>query len=93
MYTVTARSSPRRQKSVGGLSASNSTHAAESTDEPVAVRSTSALQIDAQICVMAKRTYTEADLQIGRIADGKWEGETVVHTHCVHFARRDRLTA
>ena len=36
---------------------------------------------------MAKRTYTEADLQIGRIADVKREGETVAHTHCVHFAR------
>jgi D-lactate dehydrogenase len=32
--------STRRQKSVGGLSASNSTHSAESTDEPFAVRST-----------------------------------------------------
>lgn len=36
---------------------------------------------------MAKRTYTEADLQIGRTADIKREGGTVVHTHCVHFAR------
>ena len=36
---------------------------------------------------MAKRTYTEADLQIGRTADVKREGETVVHTHSVHFAR------
>lgn len=36
---------------------------------------------------MAKRTYTEADLQIGRTADVKREGETVTHIHCAHFAR------
>jgi hypothetical protein len=34
------RLSPRRQKSVGGLSAASPTHAAESTDGPFAVRST-----------------------------------------------------
>jgi hypothetical protein len=35
------RLSPRRQKSVGGLNVASSTHSAESTDAPVAVRRTS----------------------------------------------------
>jgi hypothetical protein len=40
------KSSPCQQKSVGGLSAASPTPSAESTDEPVAVRRTSKLELE-----------------------------------------------
>ena len=36
---------------------------------------------------MAKPTYTDADLRLGATTDVKREGQTVVHTHRVTFAR------
>lgn len=36
---------------------------------------------------MAKPPYTKADLHIGTITEVRQEGETVVHTHHVRFAR------
>lgn len=36
---------------------------------------------------MAKQLYTAADLRIGTVADIAREGETIVHTHRVLFAR------
>src|ERR1043166_10011887 len=36
---------------------------------------------------MAKPTYSDADVRIGATTDVKWEGQTVVHSHRVIFAR------